>query len=104
MSQKSARRKATMKATWRGEVVAESDRILEVRGYRYFPRETVRMDLLQAVSRTESDLACPHGVQFFDVGAGPERSPRAAWSYEAPRPAMAQIDHWIGFWRDVEIA
>ena len=33
-----------MKAIWRGQVIAESDRTLEVGGYRYFPRETVRMD------------------------------------------------------------
>jgi len=37
-----------MKAIWRGQVIAESDRTLDVGGYRYFPRETVRMDLLRA--------------------------------------------------------
>jgi uncharacterized protein (DUF427 family) len=93
-----------MKATWRGEVIADSDRILEVGGYAYFPRETVRMDLLQMTAKTESDLECPHGVQFYDVATGAGRSERAAWSYEAPRPSMAQVDHWIGFWRDVELA
>ena len=93
-----------MKATWRGQVIADSDRTREVGGYIYFPRETVRMELLHAVSRTESDLACPHGVQFFDVAEGAARSDRAAWSYEAPRAAMAQVNRWIGFWRDVEIA
>jgi uncharacterized protein (DUF427 family) len=62
------------------------------------------MDLLHATPRTESDLACPHGVQFYDVGgAGQTLSKRAAWSYEAPRASMAEIDHWVGFWRDVEI-
>ena len=56
-----------MKAVWRGRVIAESDRTLEVGGYTYFPRATVRMDLLHAVPKTEGDLACPHGVQFYDV-------------------------------------
>ena len=93
-----------MKAIWRGRVVAESDRTLEVGGYTYFPRGSVRMDLLHAVPKTESDLACPHGVQFYDVAQGAARSQRAAWSYEAPRAAMRQVDHWIGFWEDVEIA
>ena len=37
-----------MKARWRGRVIAESDRTLEVGGYTYFPRDPVRMDLLQA--------------------------------------------------------
>ena len=94
----------THTAIWNGKVIARSDRTLEVDGYVYFPRESVRMDLLQATPRTENDLRCPHGVQFFDVARDAERSKRAAWSYEAPRPAMAQVDHWIGFWEDVEIA
>jgi uncharacterized protein (DUF427 family) len=92
-----------MKALWRGQVIAESDRTLEVGGYRYFPREAVRMDLLRAAARTKSDLACPHGVRFYDVADGVALSERAAWSYEAPRASRQQIDHWIGFWHDVEI-
>lgn len=92
-----------MQAIWRGQVIAASDRTVEVGGYRYFPRETVRMDLLRAVPKTESDLACPHGVQFYDVVGDAARSERAAWSYEAPRASMKQVDHWIGFWEDVEI-
>jgi uncharacterized protein (DUF427 family) len=92
-----------MKAIWRGQVIADSDRTLEVGGYRYFPREAVRMDLLQAAPKTAKDLECPHGVQFYDVGGDGPRSGRAAWSYEAPLPKMKQVDHWIGFWEDVEI-
>ena len=92
-----------MQATWRGEVLADSARTLEVGGYTYFPRDTVRMELLHTAPKTESDLACPHGVQFYDVVRDGQRSPRAAWSYEAPRPAMQKVDRWIGFWRDVEI-
>jgi uncharacterized protein (DUF427 family) len=93
----------TMKAIWRGQVIAESDRTLEVDGYQYFPRETVRMDLLRLAPKTQSDLACPHGVQFYDVAEHAARSERAAWSYEAPRGSMKQVDHWIGFWEDIEI-
>lgn len=92
-----------MKAMWRSQVIAASDRTLEVDGYRYFPRETVRMDLLRLAPKTKDDLACPHGVQFYDVVAGAARSSRAAWSYEAPGAAMKQVDHWIGFWEDVEM-
>ncbi len=92
-----------MKAIWRGQVIAESDRTLEVNGYQYFPRDAVRMDLLRAAPKTQSDLACPHGVQFYDIVEDAVRSERAAWSYEAPRASMKQVDHWIGFWQDVEI-
>ena len=92
-----------MKAIWHGQVIAESDQTREAHGYRYFPRDAVRMDLLQMVPKNASDLECPHGVQFFDVVEGTRRSERAAWSYEAPRPAMKQVDHWVGFWEDVDI-
>ena len=93
-----------MKAIWRGRVIAESERTLEVDGYRYFPRDSVRMDLLRAAPKSQSDRACPHGVQFYDVVQDAERSERSAWSYEAPRATMKRVDHWIGFWEDVEIA
>ena len=92
-----------MKAIWRGDVIAESNNTLEVGGYRYFPRDTVRMDLLEPTPQTKRDIECPHGVQFYDVVNGAERSARAAWSYEAPQTRMKSIDHWIGFWEDVEI-
>ena len=94
-----------MKAVWRGRVIAESDRTLDVGGYTYFPRETVRMDLLHAVPKSENDLKCPHGVQFYDVLEGKTCSERAAWSYEAPQTGMKHVDRWISFWGDdVEIA
>lgn len=92
-----------MKAIWRGQVIADSDRTLEVDGYHYFPRESVRMNLLHPVAKTDKDLACPHGVQFYDLAIEAARSKRAAWAYEAPRGSMKQVDHWIGFWNDVEI-
>ena len=92
-----------MKAIWRGQVIAESNRTLEVGGYRYFPRETVRMDLLLVAPKTQSDLVCPNGVQFYDVADGAAQSRRAAWSYEAPLPAMNQVADRFGFWEDVKI-
>jgi len=92
-----------MKAIWRGQVIAESARILEVDGYQYIPREAVRMEVRRRAPKTQRDLVCPHGVQFYDVVEGPARSERVAWSYEAPRASMRQVDHWIGFWEDVEI-
>jgi uncharacterized protein (DUF427 family) len=92
-----------MQAIWQGKVIAQSARTIDVGGYTYFPREEVRMELLRATPRTQKDLQCPHGVQFFDLTWDGAHSSRAAWSYEAPRPAMSQVDHWIGFWEDVEV-
>jgi uncharacterized protein (DUF427 family) len=92
-----------MRATVDGYVVAQSDDIVEAQGYQYFPRAAVRMDWLQKTDKTESDRACPHGVQFYDVVVDGKRHARAAWSYEAPQPKMAQVADRFGFWEDVEV-
>lgn len=92
-----------MKATLNGHVIAESNDIVEVDGYQYFPDAAVRREWLQKAPKTASDLECPHGVQFYDVVIDGERHPRAAWSYEAPRPRMQQVAHRFGFWEDVKV-
>jgi uncharacterized protein (DUF427 family) len=92
-----------MKATLGSHVIAESNDIVESGGYQYFPTSSVRMEWLQKAAKTESDHACPHGVQFYDVVIDGERHERAAWSYEAPLPAMEQVAQRFGFWNEVKI-
>ncbi|MGH7150062.1 MAG: DUF427 domain-containing protein, partial [Planctomycetota bacterium] len=79
-------------------MIAQSDDIVEVDGYSYFPRTAVRMEWLEKMARTSEDLQCPHGVQFYDVVVDGVRHPRAAWSYEAPRAEMKRVAKRIGFW------
>lgn len=92
-----------MKARLQDRVVAESEDIVEEGGYHYFPLSTVRMEWLKKAPKTLSDHACPHGVQFYDVVIDGERSERAAWIYEAPRPSMRHVADRFGFWRDIEV-
>ena len=92
-----------MKAILKGHVIAESDDIIECDGYQYFPSSTVRLEWLEKAQKTESDRACPHGVQFYDVVIDGVRHERAAWSYEAPRTAMKQVARRFGFWEDVKV-
>jgi uncharacterized protein (DUF427 family) len=91
-----------VKATLAGRLLAESADIVEFGGYAYFPSAVVRTEWLEKAPRTASDLACPHGVQFYDAVIG-VRHERVAWVYEAPRPALAQVAHRFGFWEDVEV-
>ena len=70
--------KRTMKAIWRGTVVAESDRTLEVGGYRYFPREKfplkrlfvtrlLRPGVVQRVQDVREDLDLPSFSESEDL-------------------------------------
>ena len=61
------------------------------------------MDWLEKAQKTESDRACPHGVQFYDLVIDGARHERAAWSYEEPRAAMKQVARRFAFWEDVEV-
>ncbi len=92
-----------MQARLNGIIVAASDDIVESGGYAYFPRSAVRMEWLEKAEKTDSDHACPHGVQFYDLVLNGNRHPRTAWSYEAPQPKMAQVGGRFGFWEDVEV-
>ena len=92
-----------MKAVLNGQAIAASDDTVECDGYRYFPKAAVRTDLLVKAPKTEDDLQCPHGVQFYDVVLGGERHARAAWCYEAPRPRMQHVAGRFGFWQDVKV-
>jgi uncharacterized protein (DUF427 family) len=92
-----------MKAVVDGQMVAQSDDVVENHGYQYFPRGAVRMDWLEKTEKTADDRACPHGVQFYDVVVSGTRHPRAAWSYESPRPEMASVGGRFGFWEDVKV-
>ena len=93
-----------MQATVDGRVVAQSDDVIECKGYQYFPRAAVRMDWLE---KTDKDRPTTSPVRTAcnsttSIVAG-ARHARAAWSYEAPRPEMAQVGGRFGFWQDVEV-
>ena len=92
-----------MKAILKDRVIAESTDIVETGGYQYFPPSSVHLEWLEKTEKTESDRACPHGVQFYDVVIDGARHSRAAWSYESPRPTMQQVAGRFGFWEDVEV-
>jgi uncharacterized protein (DUF427 family) len=87
-----------------GAVIASSDRALALREadyppVLYIPREDVAMDRLQ---RTDRHTYCPYkgDCAYFSVtGAGPQ-GVNAAWSYESPYPAVADIRGHLAFYPD----
>ena len=92
-----------MKAKLADFIIAESDDTVEEGGYHYFPISVTRMEWLEKAPKTQSDHACPHGVQFYNVLIEGRRHERAAWIYEAPRPSMRHVANRIGFWNEIEV-
>jgi uncharacterized protein (DUF427 family) len=70
-----------MKATWHGQVIAESNQTIELDGCHHFPPASVRTEFLQWAPKTEADHRCPHRVQYFNLTDGSHRSERAACTW-----------------------
>ena len=91
-----------MKATWKGEVLAESDETVVVEGNHYFPAESVRREHFR---ESETHTTCPWKgeASYYDVIVGDEVNADAAWYYPEPKEAAKQIKDRVAFWRGVRV-
>jgi uncharacterized protein (DUF427 family) len=94
--------KTAMKATWKGTVLAESDKCVVVERNQYFPPDAVDRTYLRP---SELHTTCPwKGVaSYYDVVVGGEVNKDAAWYYPEPKDAAKKIAGYIAFWRGVEV-
>ena len=90
------------KAVWKGATIAESDDTVVVEGNHYFPRESVKRELLRD---SATHTTCPwKGVaSYYDIEVGGAINKDAAWYYPAPKEAARQIQDRIAFWKGVEV-
>ena len=92
----------TVRATWNGTVIAESDRTVVVEGNHYFPAGDVRAGVL---APSDSHTICPWKgeASYYDVVVDGQRNADAAWYYPDPKPAAEEITDRVAFWRGVEV-
>ena len=92
----------SVKAIWKGVVIAESPDTIVVEGNHYFPPDSVRSEYLRP-SRAVS--LCPwKGVaRYYTVEVEGTRNPRAAWFYPRPLPWIRKIRDHVAFWNGVEV-
>ena len=90
------------KATWHGAVLAESDDCVVVEGNQYFPAAAVRREYLRS---STTHTTCPwKGIaSYYDVVVDGKENRDAAWYYEDPKPAAAEIRGRVAFWRGVRV-
>jgi uncharacterized protein (DUF427 family) len=85
-----------------GRVVADTRDALTLReaGYKpvtYIPRKDIEISLFE---RTDHATYCPYkgDCAHFSIPIGGERSVNAAWTYETPYEAVAQIKDHLAFY------
>ncbi len=89
-------------ATWKGTVIAHSDRTIVVEGNHYFPPDDVDTTYLRD---SPARSVCPwKGVaSYYDIVVDGDVNPGAAWFYADPKAAAADIRGYVAFWRGVRV-
>ncbi len=91
-----------MKAIWKDQVIAESDKTILVEGNHYFPKSSLKNDFFQ---ESNSKTTCPWKgeASYLSVVVNGIKNGDAAWYYPAPKDAAKEIKDHVAFWRGVEI-
>lgn len=91
-----------MKATWNGQIIAESDETKNVEGNAYFPHESVNAKFLKI---SETHTVCPWKgtASYFDVVVDGMVNKDAAWYYPNPSEKAAPIKDYVAFWHGVKV-
>ena len=90
------------RASWNGEILAESDRCEIVEGNHYFPPDALKSESLKP-SATHTTCGWKGVASYYDVVAGGQVNKDAAWYYPAPKPAAQNIAGYVAFWKGVKV-
>ena len=91
-----------MKAVWNNATLAESESIVVVEGFHYFPSDSVNRAYFEDTD-THTDCSWKGQASYYDIVVEGERNEDAAWYYPDPKEKAAKIKDHIAFWKGVEI-
>ncbi len=89
-------------AIWKGTVLADSDDVVVVDGFTYFPRDSVDPAVLVESDHT-SVCAWKGRASYYTVVVDGEQNRDAAWYYPKPSAAASKVADRVAFWRGVKV-
>jgi uncharacterized protein (DUF427 family) len=90
------------KAIWNDEVIAESDDTVVVEGNTYFPRTSVRDEVL-VPSDTHTVCLWKGKASYYSLRAGGHTAADVAWFYPDPKPDAAAVRDRVAFKKEVHV-
>jgi uncharacterized protein (DUF427 family) len=90
------------RAIWKGQILAESDKVEVVEGNLYFPPDALKTEFLRD-SKTTTVCPWKGTANYYDVVVDGEVNKDAAWVYRETKRAAANITLHVAFWRGVEV-
>lgn len=91
-----------MRAEWNGVVLADSEDTVVVEGNHYFPPSSLNKEYLRE-SATRTHCPWKGEASYYDVVAGDDTNPDAAWYYPDPSEAAEEIRDRVAFWKGVRV-
>lgn len=90
------------RAIWNGQVLAESDDLVQVEGNYYFPKNAINAAFFKD---SATHTTCPwKGVaSYYSLEVDDKENKDAAWYYPQPKDAAKQVTDRIAFWKGVQI-
>jgi uncharacterized protein (DUF427 family) len=92
-----------MKATWKGQVLANCGTTVVVESNHYFPPNAINWDYFIA-SDTTSHCPWKGDASYYTIVVDGEENKDAAWFYPEPKSAATHIKNYVAFWRGVVIS
>ena len=92
-----------MKASWNGQMIAESDDMIVVEGNHYFPADSADSEFLKD-SDTQTRCVWKGLASYYDIVVGDEINSDAAWYYPDPSPMAKMVRDRVAFGKGVEIS
>jgi uncharacterized protein (DUF427 family) len=91
-----------MKAIWNNQVIAESDKTVQIEGNHYFPQDSINKDFFSD-SSTKSMCHWKGEAAYFNVDVNGETNKDAAWYYPNTKPQAEGIKNHVAFWKGVKV-
>ena len=90
------------RAIYEGQVIAESNDVIEIEGRTYFPPESIKASFLK---RTEHTSYCTYkgNATYYSVTVNGKVAKDAVWAYKEPKEGYEHIKNFGSFWNGVEV-
>ena len=91
-----------VKAVWNGVTIADSDDTVVVENNHYFPLASLDRATVKP-SATTSVCGWKGTANYYTLVAGGAENKDAAWYYDDPKDAAANIRGHVAFWKGVRV-
>jgi uncharacterized protein (DUF427 family) len=91
-----------MKATWNGQIIAESNNTIVIENNHYFPSPDIKKEFFKS-STMHSTCPWKGAASYYSLEVDGQQNKDAAWYYPEPKDAAKEIKNYVAFWKGVKV-